>query len=64
MDARPIGQFVRPIIARALHMAAFQQMLNAADAGDRENIIIAAHQHGELDRDDAALLLREAAAPR
>jgi len=57
-DYSPIGDLIRPIIARAHAMYGFQQMLNSCpDAECRKNLIVAAYENGALDGPDAQLLI-------
>jgi hypothetical protein len=59
MGARPIGQIVRPIIARALAMNGFHRMLAAAPPRQREDLIVSAAANGEITRAEALGLMRE-----
>lgn len=58
MSARPIGEIIAPILARAQAMAGFQEFLgNCPTAGSRKNLIVAAYENGAIDGSDAQLLI-------
>jgi hypothetical protein len=59
MSARPIGDFIAPIVARAQSMAGLQALLNNIPAaGDRKRFILAARETGAIDDEAATLLLQ------
>lgn len=58
MSARPIGEFIAPIMARAKAMAAFQAMLGTTPtAAGRKHLIMSAREAGAIGDDDARLLI-------
>lgn len=58
MSARPIGEIVAPIIARAVALHGFQAMLNrVAEPAARKTFIMAALEAGAIDQDDTRLLI-------
>lgn len=58
MSARPIGELIRPILARAEAMHGFQLMLNGIDtAAARKTLIMAARDAGAIDDTDTRLLI-------
>lgn len=58
MGPRPIGDIIAPILARAMAMHGFQQLLNGCPSPEcRKNLIVAAYENGALDGPDAQLLI-------
>lgn len=58
MSARPIGEIIKPIIARAEAMHGFQMMLNAMPTPEaRKIMIVTAWAAGGIEDDDARLLI-------
>ena len=58
MSARPIGELVAAIVARAQTMAGFQSLLNGCPTAEcRKRLIVAAYENGAIDGPDAQLLI-------
>lgn len=58
MSARPIGEIIKPILARARAMHGFQALLNGCPTPEcRKNLIVAAYENGAIDGPDAQLLI-------
>lgn len=59
MSARPIGEIIAPIMARAVAMYGFQTMLNRVDTPEaRKTLILAANEAGAIDAEDTSLLIQ------
>ena len=59
MSARPIGELIAPIIARAHAMAGFQELLNGTPTAEgRKALILAAYETEAIGGDDAQLLIQ------
>lgn len=57
-DAKPIGEMFAPIIARAERMAGLQFLLRlCATPTDRKQLILSAYHRGQIEDDDARLLI-------
>ena len=58
MSARPIGEIIAPIMARAEAMHGFQQMLNRCPTAEgRKALIMAAWERLAISDEDAELLI-------
>jgi len=58
VSARPIGEIIAPIMARAGRMAKVQAMLNdVAEPARRKAIIVALYELDGIGADDAQLLI-------
>lgn len=58
MSARPIGEIIAPILARAVAMYGFQMMLNRVGTPEaRKSLIMAANEAGAIGDDDTGLLI-------
>ena len=56
--ARPIGEILAPIVAKAARMASLQSVLaGLSSASQRKRLICAAYENGVIGPDDCRLLI-------
>lgn len=59
MSARPIGDFIGPIMARCERMASFQALINdCATAADKKEMILTARIGCLIDDEETRLLIQ------